>query len=407
MRISLKDILGVFAFVAVILGCGARVGFDSDFYWMVVVLSSILTCGFVAIASRERARWLAIVWAVFPFLLCASPFGSAALLLNILLLVIAGVVFAFRRFRPKTVAIVAMTCMLVSFVAAVQAGNESVRHLTDLRREYPIVSLASRLEYERHSKTASTAESPIKLAAPVDVNLIEFESQFDDRSYRLWQLEQIHDRRYEVFIRSTGFGIARMDRPSSESLRIEPLREIDPTDADEERSGRGDWTWSEIESIGPPDELQKLHTVSRRDFFSLKSLGFVIQPVAQVVGFSEHGFRHVPTAKLEDRDSWTIERLELVSLLKHDQPRVYVLDHLPRMDQLSGNEVSTRALDDFENAALPRLQTNEDVITEEIDGKTRMLGSLRAASQCLECHNVQRGALLGAFTYVLRRGPAE
>jgi hypothetical protein len=30
-----------------------------------------------------------------------------------------------------------------------------------------------------------------------------------------------------------------------------------------------------------------------------------------------------------------------------------------------------------------------------------MLGSLRAAKQCLDCHNVQRGELLGAFSYRL------
>ena len=31
----------------------------------------------------------------------------------------------------------------------------------------------------------------------------------------------------------------------------------------------------------------------------------------------------------------------------------------------------------------------------------QMLGSLRAAKPCLDCHNVQRGELLGAFSYRL------
>lgn len=32
--------------------------------------------------------------------------------------------------------------------------------------------------------------------------------------------------------------------------------------------------------------------------------------------------------------------------------------------------------------------------------------SLRASKQCLQCHKVQRGELLGAFTYELQRDPA-
>jgi hypothetical protein len=34
-----------------------------------------------------------------------------------------------------------------------------------------------------------------------------------------------------------------------------------------------------------------------------------------------------------------------------------------------------------------------------------MLGSLRAQKQCLECHRVPHGSLLGAFSYELRRDP--
>jgi hypothetical protein len=32
-----------------------------------------------------------------------------------------------------------------------------------------------------------------------------------------------------------------------------------------------------------------------------------------------------------------------------------------------------------------------------------MFGAVRAAKQCLKCHFVQRGELLGAFSYVLDR----
>jgi hypothetical protein len=99
---------------------------------------------------------------------------------------------------------------------------------------------------------------------------------------------------------------------------------------------------------------------------------------------------------------WTLERLELVSLLKFDEPRVYVLDHLPRMDQLSGDDVPTRPLDEFEADALPQLRTAEDIVIDDSAKPLRMLGSLRAADQCRDCHSVARGELLGAFTYFLQ-----
>jgi hypothetical protein len=90
-----------------------------------------------------------------------------------------------------------------------------------------------------------------------------------------------------------------------------------------------------------------------------------------------------------------------VSLLKHETPAVYVSKNLPRMDELSA--APTRPLDEFERSALRQLQESEELVVQPDANDLRMLGSLRAARQCTECHSVERGALLGAFTYRLRR----
>jgi hypothetical protein len=71
--------------------------------------------------------------------------------------------------------------------------------------------------------------------------------------------------------------------------------------------------------------------------------------------------------------------------------------NFPRMDELS--QAATRPLDGFEKEALARLQRGEDLLVQEAPMQMRMLGSLRAARQCLRCHQVQRGELLGAFSY--------
>jgi hypothetical protein len=69
------------------------------------------------------------------------------------------------------------------------------------------------------------------------------------------------------------------------------------------------------------------------------------------------------------------------------------------MDQLSAPNITTRPLDTFESESLERLRRDEDIVIEATSNGCRMLGSLRARAKCLECHSVERGELLGAFSY--------
>ena len=94
-----------------------------------------------------------------------------------------------------------------------------------------------------------------------------------------------------------------------------------------------------------------------------------------------------------------LKNLQLVSMLKYDSPRVYELEHLPRMDQLSQTDIKTRDLDLFESLALDRLKKGADIVTYSNSGQIRMLGALRANDICLECHTTKRAGLLGAFSY--------
>lgn len=95
----------------------------------------------------------------------------------------------------------------------------------------------------------------------------------------------------------------------------------------------------------------------------------------------------------------TKHRLELVSLLKHETPRVYVSKHLPRMDELT--DAPTRPLDGFERDSLVKLLRGDNVVVSAGETRMQMLGAVRASKTCLKCHAVERGALLGAFTYEL------
>jgi hypothetical protein len=80
---------------------------------------------------------------------------------------------------------------------------------------------------------------------------------------------------------------------------------------------------------------------------------------------------------------------------------VYVSENLPRMEELRG--APTRPLDGFEASALEKLRRGEALLVADAPGGVRMLGALRSVKQCVDCHGGERGDLLGAFSYTLRR----
>ena len=142
-------------------------------------------------------------------------------------------------------------------------------------------------------------------------------------------------------------------------------------------------------------DLRSTYKESVSEFLTVDRFGY-IESKQRAAGFEPHAFGR----PAQPAASWSLARLELVSLLKFDQPRVYVSDSLPNMEEL--DEVETRPLSEFEANSLPRLFHETNVVIEEEDSEIRMLGALRADSRCLNCHAVKRGQLLGAFSYRLQ-----
>jgi hypothetical protein len=105
----------------------------------------------------------------------------------------------------------------------------------------------------------------------------------------------------------------------------------------------------------------------------------------------------------DPKHPWHITRLELVGLFVHDKPQVYMSHRLPKMTELAGSKV--RDLSEFEEQALKTLRGGDELVATATLNRIQMLGAIRASKQCLECHEVQRGDLLGAFSYELRRDP--
>jgi hypothetical protein len=96
-----------------------------------------------------------------------------------------------------------------------------------------------------------------------------------------------------------------------------------------------------------------------------------------------------------------LQRIDLIGLVVHEEPVVYVSDFLPRMDELRA--APTRPVDEFEAAGLRALERGEELFVRDQGRERRMLGAIRAVRQCVSCHECERGDLLGAFTYRLTR----
>jgi hypothetical protein len=94
-----------------------------------------------------------------------------------------------------------------------------------------------------------------------------------------------------------------------------------------------------------------------------------------------------------------IDRVELVSLLKDEQPAAYVLDGMATPPR--ARVARRRGLDEFEERGLRAVRDGADLVRSP-EAPLRMFGAIRARHECLDCHpGAREGDLLGAFTYFL------
>jgi hypothetical protein len=288
---------------------------------------------------------------------------------------------------------------------------------------FPFESVAERLEYETKRKKSETKP---KLSAEAVKSLEQLEQTYGTSglwggALRVESLKKLHSNEVEKFIAREGFGRERMPSPSPYFLSLPtpppyPFTQVSYSESMVEGEPKvalpkkGNQPTGELRL--PPEELlSALHGQGRLSFLNPSSFGY-IKDRKNIAGFQSHQFRHAPQIEQpakpgkkaeKEEERWALHRLELVSLLKHDKPAVYVSDELPRMDNLK--KAPTRPLTDFEEQALKRLQAGDDLMAEATTNRILMMGSLRAQKQCLDCHTAQRGELLGTFSYELLRDP--
>lgn len=337
----------------------------------------------------------------------------------------------------------------IAFSFSVRYFHVTAAWIHDRRAEVPMKKLSDRLEYEAGIFVGLTKSLSLTDIREVDEreshptiesdwDLIDFSWNKDrlffgygvDRSYiRLPTIRQralcsLHSETERKFTAMPEFGVARIIRRriepmsknsyefSNQSIPLQIQDEFWPT-IQRSETQRSNYleemktplnTWRsfpfEVENANAPFSF---HVAASQDFLDPKFFGFTNED-RKTAGFVEHAFHYPPPGIEINHRKWELVELQLLSLERFDQPVAYVLDNLPRMDQLNSDNVPTRPLDEFELQALEKLRAGERIVVEsdakqsEMD-QMRMLGSLPNRSICMQCHSGDKTKLLGAFTY--------
>jgi hypothetical protein len=332
----------------------------------------------------------------------------------------AVLVIAWRRSGRAPSLFLRLSCgtTMLAYIVPCWFAWESEREYARLRARFPYESMETRLLEPK----PRASDPPLAAAASRRLDRIEAEIALDDgRSwYREAQLRRLHDDAVGLFINSPGFGVARMILPSERGLT--GFLSADPVPL--QPGPRLSSTWSPGEHESPPKSddpfLGWMYEDSIKDFAFTPGFG-VVKDRRHVAGFLSHRFRQIPAPtsgwKVQDdltqrytdlpapATRWKVRNLDLVGLLLHDEPVVYVTEHLPSMDELRG--APTRPLDKFETLGLATLQQGEDLFVSRDGEGLRMFGGIFSTKQCIACHGGERGDLLGAFSYVLKRDGSQ
>lgn len=396
-----------------------------------LIPSAVLLIGVIGFLWSPAGATGAMYFTLVLFLLqfACLPMGGflTAFALNSLLILIG---LAFHRSEKLKRARVLGICLVLTAASYGLLSFFALRSVADrqaLQKEFPVESLAPRLQYELRSDNSfvpadQATVAHASFAKEVGSGRNSFRTNWveqlnealapNNSSSRNFMLRKVHENAVQTFIDSPAFGVARMLRPNAERIRDSATLVAQPGTSTPEPwlSAQSDLEQAALDDAERQTLIAGLNDAHDRasfDFVDPNGIG-VFENRERVLGFLSHRLSRVPEPIVErahhPNDSgggWKIQSVELVSLLKFPTPQVYVSEYLPRMEEL--RDAPTRELDEFEQSALAKLRSGDEMADHSTLNHVRMLGALRALKQCSECHFAKPGTLLGAFSYRLER----
>lgn len=359
------------------------------YFTLVPALVLLFAAKCAARPAPERVRWGLFVPAGL------AAFGLPVVMMMVMpvvvwltgLLAVGLLLWPLVRRRSRSFWPVGIAAVLVAYGIASWSAYLELREENQLRELYPFVSMAARVPEPRGEVQPAGPSALAWLAKHEEKVRPTFGMQ-------VHSLQRLHTRTTDAFVNSAGFGVARM----SGAIREHDVKPPERPEVPPQPGSPAHWPHGEKFELSPAparEQFAAMHRHGLADFAFPDGWGYRKDRDA-VAGFLSHRFSHVPTT-----ETWTVHRIELVGLLKHAEPKVYLSDKLPAMDDLRG--APTRSLDAFETAGLAVIRRGEEGFAAQRPDVVRYLGAIRSAKQCVECHGGHRGDLLGAFAYTLRR----
>lgn len=388
-----------------------------------LILSALLLLIAVAMYRAPRLAIVSVLGVLAVVGYGVLSFSTRSLMLAFPCLIATWIVCRWCDARRQTFASFAAVSIAAGWIGAMLLFIPRWNEIQQLAADYPVEQMDERLAWERQSLQDRPQDNELSSDARDAVYALDqryFGVRYGEpdwwksRTLALATLESTHDDFVNAFISQEGFGLERLGfntPPQAEYIVLPepkpiplPFLPAPSTSAGEPKNSRP------LDA----DPFESFHIDQTVNFADAERFGWSVDnqwtasgyvAADRVRGFQPHAFRELPSGSPAG-DQWQLARLELVSLLKHDPPAVYLSEHLPRMQDLASDDVPTRPLNAFETRSLKRLLDGETIVAEENRNRITMLGGLRAARQCLQCHSVDEGHLLGAFSYeFLRKEP--
>lgn len=377
---------------------------------MAVVSIPVVITALVFIWFRKARALSCLLWSV-ALLFFAIPLFSTLMFFTGLLLLIMGLVAAAVPDHHARGIIVGIA--LVPMAYGTVRGTMNTIEQQTARRSFPITSLRPRLVKKN--------DAPVRLATVGKYEQLESRMDLHPSWFgsRRRALRAVHQSAVAHFLMTPEFGVTRMGYPDLSRLTNSdgsPIEmPLDPSLSAIRTTSLGS-TAIDSNADDSAMDLADGHAVMQSWFLDPERLGHV-EDLDHVTGFQSHAFRSpddhayrlqglavdapFPTFNANDRMTYRyrLEKLQLIGLLYHSEPVVYDLTTMP--DLVHADSAKTRPLDDFENEALSVLQSGEPIASKRFDHEVRMLGGIRNAESCVECHQESTDTLLGAFTYSL------
>lgn len=360
---------------------------------MLLVIAVALSVGMLVATNRavwrqagpnKRALLYCFLWSGAPIccVFYLLPLLAQGALLAVTLPLASVPIYGIKVYRVTSV-LVAVAVWVIALVNGVRMEQQ----FREWERQTPAESLTDRVPIPSGGR--NDTDDP--MWKEVDNGLARHSYTYPSRS---WSLEAVHDQRVFLFHQAAGFGMARMLPLHPQPEHFAP--DLTPPVAQPERYEPNAVSLGDEVVAKPSNPFGRLHVASLLDFVNPDGFGYV-KSRSEVAGFRPHRFSKVP----DPVERWEVRRVELVGLLLHPTPAVYVSEHLPRMDELKG--AVTREPDAFEAEGLKAIRTGDDLYSRGDEKDVRMIGAIRSVSQCVQCHGGKGGELLGAFSYRLRR----